>query len=107
MLPYIITAVLAAQLGSSVAARSEPEPERVCFTPAETREQILAHNLAEPFRALHSAARELDAQPIGLKLCRRRGELVYELSLLRHDGRVIRLSVNAKTGQVTGSKAER
>ena len=102
---YII-AVIAAFLGSSAAARAEPEPDRVCFSTAETREKILAHKLFEPFRVMRSAASRSQAEAIGVKLCRWSEELVYEMSLLRRDGRVIRVFVNAKTGLAIGSNNE-
>jgi hypothetical protein len=106
LLPYYVAVILAAHLGSSSAAISEPDPERVCFTTAETREKIPTHRLLEPFHVLRSAATRLQAEAVGVKLCRRHEELVYELSLLRHDGRIIHLSLDAKTGQPIGSKAE-
>jgi uncharacterized membrane protein YkoI len=43
---------------------------------------------------------------IGIKLCRWNEELVYELSLLGHDGHVIHVFIDAKTGQAIGSKNE-
>ena len=103
---YFIAVIAAAYVGSSAAARTEPEPDRVCFSTAETREKILAHGLFEPFRAMRSAASRSQAEPIGVKLCRWSEELVYEMSLLRHDGRVIHVFVNAKTGLVIGSNNE-
>ncbi|MFZ3325274.1 MAG: PepSY domain-containing protein [Methylocella sp.] len=84
----------------------EPEPDRVCFSTAETREKILAHGLFEPFRVMRNVASRSQAEAIGIKLCRWSEDLVYEMSLLRRDGRVIHVFVNAKTGQVIGSKNE-
>jgi uncharacterized membrane protein YkoI len=103
---YFIAVIVAAYLGSSAAARTEPEPDRVCFSTAETREKIVAHGLFEPFRVMRSAASRSQAEAIGVKLCRWSEELVYEMSLLRRDGRVIHVFVNAKTGLVIGSKNE-
>jgi uncharacterized membrane protein YkoI len=103
---YFIAVIAAAYLGSSAAARTEPESDRVCFSTAETREKILAHGLFEPFRAMRSAASRSQAEAIGAKLCRWSEELVYEMSLLRRDGRVIHVFVNAKTGLVIGSNNE-
>jgi uncharacterized membrane protein YkoI len=103
---YLIAVIVAAYLGSSGAARTEPEPDRVCFSTAETREKILAHGLSEPFRVMRSAASRSQAEAIGVKLCRWSEELVYEMSLLRRDGRVIHVFVNAKTGLVIGSNNE-
>src|ERR1700674_3349532 len=103
---YFIAVIVAAYLGSSTAAGTEPEPDRVCFSTAETREKILAHGLFEPFRVMRNVASRSQAEAIGVKLCRWSEDLVYEMSLLRRDGRVIQVFVNAKTGQVIGSKNE-
>jgi len=103
---YFIVAFAAAYFGSSAAAGAEPEADRVCFSTAETREKILAHGLSEPFRAMRSAASRSQAEAIGVKLCRWSEELVYEINLLRRDGHVIHVFVNAKTGQVMGPRNE-
>ncbi|MCI0467742.1 MAG: hypothetical protein L0Y57_12165 [Beijerinckiaceae bacterium] len=102
----IILVIASAQLGLTVAGRAETEPARPCFSTSETREKILAHGLFEPFHVMRSTASRLQAEAIGVKLCRWRDDLVYELSLLRHDGHVIYVFVNAKSGQPVGSKNE-
>jgi hypothetical protein len=79
---------------------------RVCCSTAETREKILAQWLFVPFRVIRNVASRSQAEAIGVKLCRWSEELVYEMSLLRRDGRVIHVFVNAKTGLVIGSKNE-
>src|SRR5208283_1663611 len=101
---FFIVTVVTAHLGSSVAAGAQTEQERVCYSTAETRDKILTHGLFEPFRAMRSAAGRMQAEAIGVKLCRWSEELVYELSLLRHDGHVIHVFIDAKTGQPIGSK---
>jgi hypothetical protein len=83
-----------------------PAPGRVCFSTGETREKILAQGLVEPFHIVRSAASRSQAEAIGVRLCRWSEELVYEMSLLRRDGRVIHVNVNAKTGLAVGSKNE-
>src|SRR3977135_670597 len=103
---YFIAVIAVAYLGSSAAARTEPEPDRVCFSTAETREKILAHGLSEPFRVMRSAASRSQAEAIGVKLCRWSEGPGSAMSLLRADGRVIHVFVNAKTGLVIGSKNE-
>jgi hypothetical protein len=104
---YLFAAIITSLVLSSATAWPEPEREHMCFSTAETREKILAQGLAEPFHAMRTAASRMQAEAIGLKLCRRHSELVYEMSLLRNDGRVIRVFVDAKTGQPVGSKNER
>ena len=75
---------------------------RVCFNPAETRENIATHRLAEPFRALRLGRQQGEA--LRAKLCRwKRDEFVYEISVLRRDGRIVRLYMNAQSGQAVGA----
>jgi uncharacterized membrane protein YkoI len=90
-----------------VAAAAQPAPERECFSTVETRDRILANGLAEPFAAMRHAAALLQAEAIGARLCRWDDELVYEISLLRRDGRVIRSFFDAKTGQIIDAKTEK
>jgi uncharacterized membrane protein YkoI len=76
----------------------EQERQRLCFSAQETREKILTHKLSEPFRVMRFAAAQSQAEAIGAKLCRWRDEFVYEISLLRHDGHVLHVFVNAADG---------
>jgi hypothetical protein len=92
--------LIAACLGFGFACRADPARPRLCYSTAETRDKIAAHDLSEPFRVMRSEA------SIGAKLCRWSEDLVYEISLLRRDGRIIRIFVDAKTAQVVGSKNE-
>jgi uncharacterized membrane protein YkoI len=103
---FLVVIIAEACLVSTVPAWGEPAQEHVCFSTAETREKILSHELPEPFHALRGAAARLRAEAIGVKLCRWQEELIYEMSLLRHDGRVIHVLMNAKTGQPIGSNNE-
>lgn len=73
--------------------------EHACLTAAQARDKIAAHKLAEPFRLMLAQAHHYQAEAIGVKLCRRKDEFVYEISLLRRDGRVIHVVLNAQNGQ--------
>jgi hypothetical protein len=106
MLYYIIFAV-AASLSPGLEAKAESEPERVCFSTAESREKIGIHRLSEPFQLMRMLSSRLHAEAVGVKLCRSHERLIYELSLLRHDGHIIHVSVDAENGQPVGSKNER
>jgi hypothetical protein len=94
-------------LGSALrlagAARAA-SPEHECYSASQTREKIAAHKLAEPFRLLVSAARHYEAEALGVRLCHRKDQYVYEISLLRANGRVIHVYTNALTGQILSVK---
>lgn len=74
--------------------------EHVCLTAAQAREVVAARRLAEPFRVMQTTARHFQAEALRAKLCRRKDELVYEITLLRRDGRVIHVSLNAVSGKI-------
>jgi len=81
------------------ALAAEHRPERACLTAAQAREKIAQHKFVEPFRLTLAMAHRFQAEAIGVRLCRRKDEFIYEISLLRRDGRVIHVSMKATNGQ--------
>ena len=99
-----LLAVGALWLGASPASRGfEAElhvaPKAICLPPNETREEIKAHHLLEPFAALKSAATQFKAEALSAKLCHVGDEFVYEIALLHRDGRFVHVVLNAATGK--------
>ncbi|WP_036255348.1 PepSY domain-containing protein [Methylocapsa acidiphila] len=101
-----ILILLLVAAGAGFASGAEPAQPRLCYSTAETRDKIVALGLSEPFHLMRSVAAKMQAEAIGAKLCRWSEDFVYEISLLRHDGRVLHISIDAKTGKVVGSKSE-
>lgn len=89
-------ALLAATLTSPAAAQGDAR--RTCFSAADTRDSVAAHHLREPMTLLREAAAQNRAEPLGARLCRWNEQFVYEMSLLRRDGRVLRVFVDAASG---------
>ncbi len=87
-----------------IGARADQDRQRMCFSAQEAREKILTHKLSEPFRVMRAAAAQAQAEAIATKLCRWKEELVYEISLLRRDGRILRVFVNAQDGHTPVSR---
>ena len=83
------TAPVAAQPGDA---------RRACLSASETRESVYVHQLREPMALLREAAIQARAEPLGARLCRWNEQFVYEMSLLRRDGRVVRVFVDAASG---------
>lgn len=81
--------------------RRPPGP-RACYSPAETRERVASLNLREPFELMRRASAFARAEALAGKLCRWDEMDIYEISLLRPDGRVVHVFMNAVTGQVVG-----
>ena len=78
-----------------VAAPAKP----VCVAENESREEIKAHHLLEPFVVLKSASASLKAEALRARLCQIGDEFVYEITLLHRDGHVVHVVMSAVTGK--------
>lgn len=94
--------ILAAASVSAPAAEADPHapPKPLCLSAADTRDEIKAHKLLEPFAALKSAAQQRKAEALSAKLCHAGDEFVYEITLLHRDGRLMRVQMEAGTGKL-------
>jgi len=99
-------AVFSLTLADAVARAAEAEPRSVsaakpvCLSAAETREEVRAHRLLEPFAALKFAAAQRKAEALSAKLCHNGDEFIYEITLLHRDGRLVHVEMEAGTGKL-------
>jgi hypothetical protein len=70
-----------------------------CMSPSEARTAIGRNKLANPLPALRTQARRAQAEPLRSRLCRINERFVYEMTMLRRDGRVVRVFVDAQDGR--------
>lgn len=70
-----------------------------CLRPPETRDLLQSHPYIRPFRAMIEAARSAQGEPIGIRMCRYNGQVVYMVVLLKRDGQLLRYLVDAEKGQ--------
>jgi hypothetical protein len=70
-----------------------------CLNAADTRETVRGRHFLEPYAALKSAAAQRKAEALSAKLCHTGDEFFYEITLLHHDGRLVRVRVDAATGK--------
>ena len=111
-----IALAAAAALATGVGARAQEAEEKMtgrgapymqCFSTAQTREQIESHRLADPFACMRAAAHAHNGEALGARLCRLDDLFIYEISVLRPDGRIVRLDFDAVTGKPhSGRKSE-
>jgi hypothetical protein len=95
---FLTTACVAAR-----AAEAEPHAaplKPLCLTASETRDEVRAHKLLEPFAALKSAAQQRKAEALSARLCHAGDEFIYEITLLHRDGRLTRVQMDAGTGKL-------
>lgn len=95
--------VLALSCGAALAQAPPEEPEPlVCVPPARARELFFDEKLVPPIRAMRQAAILADSEAIDIQLCRFKGALVYDVTLLDRDGRVVHRLMSAVTGAPLG-----
>jgi hypothetical protein len=92
----------ASPLADVLEAAPAAQAERACLSAAETRAAVARHGLADPLATLRAAARKAQAEPLRSRLCRVGAGFVYEMALLRRDGKVLRVNVDAANGQPVG-----
>lgn len=90
-------------------ARTIASPEvqtrtvRECLSPAEAREAVARGGLALPAAAQRQAMAHVQAEPLRNRLCRWNNDLVYEITLLRLDGKLAHVFVAARNGLIVKS----
>ena len=105
-------ALCAVAASAPLAARATEAEARVafkrtCLPPNETREVVKARRLLEPFAVLKAASAQFKAEALSAKLCHLGDELVYEIALLRRDGRLVHVVMSAASGKLVGARNAR
>ena len=92
------------QMHHAFGDSGRPPRGRICFNQAETRDKIALHRLADPVQALRLG--RLEGEALSAKLCRwKPDEFVYELHVLRRDGRVLHVFMNAQNGEALNGQS--
>ena len=79
-------------------------PPLACLSSAETRDLFVANKLIQPFRVMREASHATRADAIDIQLCRLQGALVYDVTLLGPEGRIIHRLVSATSGAVVNGR---
>ncbi len=94
------TAVAGIDFAGLDLARAEDAPARLnCLSMAQARVKMEANKLVDPFQSMREAAMRLPGEPLGARLCELGEALFYEISLLRQDGHIVKILVDAITGR--------
>jgi len=99
----LIGALLVAGSGAAWCQDRPEEPQPLaCVSHAETRALFFEKKLVPPFKVMHAAAVLSQAEAIDIQLCRFQATLVYDVTLLSRDGRVVHRLFAAATGGPRG-----
>src|SRR5271154_2202319 len=79
------------------------EPAHVCLNQKDRRAEIESGRVIHLAAALHAAkARMMSGTLVRARLCHGHDGLVYVLTVLAHDGKVARITVDAVKGAIIG-----
>ncbi|MDX7953964.1 hypothetical protein P7D22_22690 [Lichenihabitans sp. Uapishka_5] len=87
-------------LASSGSGRAANERVHGCMSPAQAREVLIVQKFVAPFRALGEAAAGQGGEAVGLQLCLWGDIFVYDVTVLKRDGRVSHALIDARSGVV-------
>jgi hypothetical protein len=113
-LSTFLTALVLALLPAAPADAADASPypaahvvvhAGTCLTKSEQRAAVASHHaipLGQAIKILREHGKR--AEVVRARLCRHEGKLVYMLTLLAHNGKVIRTSVDAGNGELLVNK---
>lgn len=95
-------------MGAAVAhADEEPEsvelkeaPRAHCLSEAEIREEVAAKRIIPQVAALRAARAASGGEAVRARVCRGEAGLVYAITSLKRDGKVLRIELDAATGRL-------
>lgn len=105
--PRLIVTVLIGLMAGfpAVSAQAANASHRACLNKAEQRAAVASHRAISLGKAINAARRHRKkVEVLRARLCRRGDELVYELTLLAHNGKVTRATVDAANGELIKSR---
>ncbi len=80
------------------------QAETVCFSAEDTRDHVSRQGLIPLSDVVRSARGAGQADLISARLCETSGNMVYMIAMLGRDGRLMRLTVDARTGELINTR---
>ena len=99
---FALAVVAGAGLILALAPLRAAELEHACLNQRERRAEIESGKLVQLASAIHAARSRMPGTVVRARLCRASDGLVYVLTVLAHDGKVARITVDAVKGTVVG-----
>ena len=78
--------------------------DQTCFSAEDTREHVAKHGLIALSDVVRSARGTGTADLISARLCETNGNMVYMIAMLGRDGKVVRMTVDARSGTLINNR---
>jgi len=100
------TASLGGMMACAILACSAApaRADTVCFSAEDTREQVAKQGLIPLHDVVRSARGGWQADLISARLCETDGNMVYMIAMLGRDGKLARLTVDARSGELINTR---
>jgi uncharacterized membrane protein YkoI len=102
----IIPAALLSLCAFAAHPVAAEEPERAkrgaCLDEAEIHAEVGARRVVSQVTALRAARAAKGGEPVRARLCRGESGLVYAITSLKKDGKVVHVMIDASSGKVIG-----
>jgi hypothetical protein len=98
----VLTLAPARAADSGRPAHAGPEPAHACLNQKERQAEVDARAVVPLATAMHAVKHRMPGTVVRARLCRSHDGLVYVLTVLGHDGKVARLTVDAVKGTLVG-----
>ncbi len=99
---FAIAALAAVGLVSTLVPARTAELEQACLNQKERRAELESGKLVRLGSAIHAARARMPGTVVRARLCHGPDGLVYVLTVLAHDGKVARITVDALKGTLVG-----
>ncbi len=99
---FAIAALATVGLVSTLAPVRTAELEHACLNQKERRAELESGKLVQLGSAIHAARVRMPGTVVRARLCHGPDGLVYVLTVLAHDGKVARITVDALKGTLVG-----
>lgn len=99
-----VAVVVFACLAGGAAAADDRAAAPGCLSQAEMREVLAQKAVIAPLVAVRAARAKSGGKVIRASLCRNDNEFVYQITTLRRDGRVVRVTVDGRSGRIEASR---
>jgi uncharacterized membrane protein YkoI len=92
--------VLSALIFAVVSQTAAAQPSRQCFSAEDTRQRIEDDSLVPMSEITKIVRSGRSDEIISARLCETNGNLVYMIAVLERSGKVMRMIVDARSGQI-------
>jgi uncharacterized membrane protein YkoI len=94
----LLTGAIAA--GASTPAMADPAPH--CLSRQQQKTMAAAHTVTPLSKVMRTVKKRYGGDVLRARLCEKDEKLVYLLTVLARDGKVVRASVDAGSGKMAG-----